>query len=90
MYYTYWTYQITTGYVVLAVYAFFLISLLLERSVLSFLSTCKVTNACVSIMMSVTLCQGLTSKLNQDLRLHTSSARPNLHVMDTEKLQLSV
>ncbi len=34
MYYTYWTYQITSGYVVLAVYAFFLISLLLERSVL--------------------------------------------------------
>ena len=34
MYYTYWTYRITTGYVVLAVYAFFLISLLLERSVL--------------------------------------------------------
>ncbi len=34
MYYTYWTYQITSGYVVLAVYAFFVISLLLERSVL--------------------------------------------------------
>ena len=33
MYYTYWTYQITTGYVVLAVYAFFLISLMLERYV---------------------------------------------------------
>ena len=34
MYYTFWTYQITSGYVVLAVYVFFLISLLLERSVL--------------------------------------------------------
>ncbi|KAL0050452.1 hypothetical protein WJX82_011470 [Trebouxia sp. C0006] len=34
MYYTYWTYQITTGYVVLAVYAFFLISLMLESLII--------------------------------------------------------
>ncbi|DBA85148.1 TPA: ATP-binding cassette sub- D member 4 [Trebouxia sp. C0005] len=34
MYYTYWTYRITTGYVVLAVYAFFLKSLLLESLII--------------------------------------------------------
>ena len=34
IYYTFWTYQITSGYVVLAVYTFFLVSLLLERLVL--------------------------------------------------------
>ena len=32
IYYTFWTYHITSGYVVLAVYTFFLASLLLERS----------------------------------------------------------
>lgn len=34
VYYTVWTYQITSGYVILAVYTFFLVSLLLERLVL--------------------------------------------------------
>ena len=34
VYYTVWTYQITSGYVILAVHTFFLVSLLLERLVL--------------------------------------------------------
>ena len=33
IYYTYWTYRITSGYVVLAVYTFFFTSLLIERFV---------------------------------------------------------
>lgn len=37
IYYTYWTYSITSGYVVLAVYSFFLASIFIERFVLSLL-----------------------------------------------------
>ncbi len=41
-------------------------------------------------LLSIQKYHGLTSRLNQDLRLHTSSARPNLQVIEIEKLQLSV
>ena len=42
VYYTYWTYRFTSGYVVLAVYTFFLASLLIERCVggLALLACC--------------------------------------------------
>jgi hypothetical protein len=50
MYYTYWTYQITTGYVVLAVYAFFLISLLLERSVLELTASRNASQLALALM----------------------------------------